>query len=192
MQSILLGVALGLLLYEPLAEAHGLKKRKTDEPEVVTETVRVDLETFPGAEPQEAITIPVVKKETAPVSTPDDIEEEMYWDSLELLACCVESEAGNQSKYGKALVCDVVLNRVDDQSGLFPNDIWDVIMQKYQFSVVLDGRIFQVDPTEETFEVVREELLHRTNTEVLFFTSEGWSQYGTPWKKVEDHYFSTW
>ena len=180
------------MLYEPLAEAHGLKKSKTDEPEVVTETVRVDLETFPGAEPQEAIAIPVVKKETAPVSTPDDIEEEMYWDSLELLACCVESEAGNQSKYGKALVCDVVLNRVDDQSGLFPNDIWDVIMQKYQFSVVLDGRIFQVDPTEETFEVVREELLHRTNTEVLFFTSEGWSQYGTPWKKVEDHYFSTW
>ena len=181
------------MLYEPIAEAHGVRnKNDRNLTEVMTEDVRVDPEYIPGSEPLEGETRTLIQVPVQPVSTPDDIEGEMYWDSLELLACCVEAEAGNQSRYGKALVCDVVLNRVDDQSGLFPDDIWDVIMQKFQFTVVLNGSIFRVDPTEETFEVIKEELEHRTNSKVLFFTSEGWSKYGTPWKKVEDHYFSTW
>lgn len=121
-------------------------------------------------------------------ATPDDIEEEMYYDSLELLALCVEAEAGNQGLIGKKYVCDVILNRVDDKD--FPDSITDVIMQKNQFSVVLDGRIWEVEPTEETFQAVREELESRTNYDVLFFSCEGYSQYGTDWKKIGDHYFS--
>lgn len=125
---------------------------------------------------------------------PDDLEAEYYCDSLELLACCVEAEAGNQDLYGKKLVVDVVLNRVD--SSEFPDNITDVIMQcsssgVYQFSVVGDGRIFTVEPSEETFQAVQEELEARTNSEVLFFTAEGFSPYGTDWQKVGDHYFST-
>jgi N-acetylmuramoyl-L-alanine amidase len=120
--------------------------------------------------------------------TPDDIAEEKYYDSLELLACCIEAEAGNQDMYGKRLVCDTVLNRVDDAA--FPNNITDVIMQPYAFSVVLDGRINQVSPSDETYEVVREEIKNRTNSKVLFFTAEGYSEYGTDWQKVGDHYFS--
>lgn len=68
-------------------------------------------------------------------ATPDDIEEEMYYDSLELLALCIEAEAGNQGLIGKKYVCDVILNRVDDED--FPDSITDVILQKNQFSVVL-------------------------------------------------------
>jgi N-acetylmuramoyl-L-alanine amidase len=64
-------------------------------------------------------------------------------------------------------------------------------LQQNQFSVVLDGRIWQVEPTEETFQAVREELESRTNYEVLFFTSEGYIEYGTDWKQIGDHYFST-
>lgn len=30
-----------------------------------------------------------------PYETPEEIAEEEYWDSLELLALCVEAEAGN-------------------------------------------------------------------------------------------------
>ena len=55
--------------------------------------------------------IPEHKKIEYPVlpePTPDDIEEEMYWDSLELLACCVEAESGNQSEEGKRLVTDEI------------------------------------------------------------------------------------
>jgi len=127
-------------------------------------------------------------------SEEDDLEDELYYDSLELLACCVEAEAGNQSRYGKKLVVDVVLNRVDNPN--FPDNITDVIMQRlgshYQFGVVYDGRIYTVEPSEETFAVIQEELQTRTNSEVVFFTTEGFSQYGDPWGKVGDHYFSTW
>lgn len=126
--------------------------------------------------------------------TPDDLELEYYYDSLELLACCVEAEAGNQGLYGKKLVADVVLNRVDSPD--FPDNITDVILQcgnngVYQFSVVGDGRIYAVEPTEETFQAVREELENRTNKDILFFTAEGFSPYGSAWEKVGDHYFST-
>ena len=44
------------------------------------------------------------------VDTPAEIEEEMYYDSLEMLAICVEAEAGNQSMEGKRLVAAVILN----------------------------------------------------------------------------------
>lgn len=126
--------------------------------------------------------------------TPDDLKLEYYYDGLELLALCVEAEAGNQGLYGKKLVADVVLNRVDSPD--FPDTITDVILQcgnngVYQFSVVCDGRIDAVEPTEETFQAVREELERRTNKDILFFTSEGFSPYGSAWEKVGDHYFST-
>lgn len=121
-------------------------------------------------------------------TTDEELAEEAYYDSLELLAMCVEAEAGNQGLIGKKYVVDVVLNRVDDED--FPDSITDVIMQQNQFSVVLDGRIWQTVPTEETFQAVREELESRTNYQVLFFTCEGYSEYGTPWEKIGDHYFS--
>lgn len=126
--------------------------------------------------------------------TPDDLKLEYYYDSLELLALCVEAEAGDQGLYGKKLVADVVLNRVDSPD--FPDNITDVILQcgnngVYQFSVVGDGRIYAVEPTEETFQAVREELESRTNKDILFFTAEGFSPYGSAWEKVGDHYFST-
>ena len=57
--------------------------------------------------------------------TPEELEEEMYYDSLEYLAACVEAEAGNQPLYGRQLVVDVVLNRIDDPD--FPDNIYDVI-----------------------------------------------------------------
>lgn len=124
--------------------------------------------------------------------TEEDIREEMYYDSLELLALCVEAEAGNQSLYGKRLVVDVILNRVDDTTGNWPDTIAEVIAQPYQFSTYWNGAIDKAVPSEETFEAVRMELEERINTEILFFTSEGWGDYGTPWEKVEDHYFCTW
>jgi len=120
--------------------------------------------------------------------TEEELAEEAYYDSLELLALCVEAEAGNQGLIGKKYVVDVVLNRVDDPD--FPDNITDVIMQKNQFSVVLDGRIWEVEPTEETFQAVREELENRTNYDVLYFTCEGFHPCGQDWKKIGDHYFS--
>ena len=63
--------------------------------------------------------------------TEEEIAEEEYWDSLELLAICVEAEAGNQGLEGKRMVVDVILNRVDDPD--WPGTIEEVISQPVQF-----------------------------------------------------------
>lgn len=123
--------------------------------------------------------------------TPDDLEAELWADSLEYLACCVEAEAGNQSELGKRLVCDTVLNRFD--SGKYET-LYDVINEEhngvYQYSAVEDGRIFEVIPAEDTYRIVAEEIENRTNTEVLYFRTKQYHTFGTPLFKEDNHYFS--
>lgn len=123
--------------------------------------------------------------------TKDELEAELWTDSLEYLACCVEAEAGNQSESGKRLVCDTVLNRFD--SGKYET-LYDVINEEhngvYQYSVVEDGRIFEVTPAEDTYRIVAEEIENRTNTEVLYFRTKRYHTFGTPLFKEDRHYFS--
>ena len=123
--------------------------------------------------------------------TPDDLEAELWADSLEYLACCVEAEAGNQSELGKRLVCDTVLNRFD--SGKYEN-LYDVINEEhngvYQYSAVEDGSIFEAIPAEDTYRIVAEEIENRTNTEVLYFRTKQYHTFGTPLFKEDEHYFS--
>lgn len=124
--------------------------------------------------------------------TPDELEDESYYDSLEMLAMCVEAEAGNQSLLGKRMVVDVILNRVDDEGEDWPDTIEGVISQPYQFSTYWDGSMEEVyEPSEETILAVQMELEERSYPGIFYFTAEGFAEYGTPWKKVEDHYFST-
>ncbi|MBE5852877.1 MAG: cell wall hydrolase [Lachnospiraceae bacterium] len=122
------------------------------------------------------------------VDTPKDIEAEMAADAMELLACVVEAEAGIEDELGKRLVVDTVLNRVDSDE--FPDSIYDVIMQQNAFETITNGRAYEVTPTEETYRVVREELKHRTNYDVLYFCYTGYSRYGTPLFKEGRHYFN--
>lgn len=116
-----------------------------------------------------------------------DLVDEAYFDSLEMLACCVEAEAGTQDKFGKRLVVDVILNRV--ASDRFPNDIPSVITQKGQFAVHANGAMYRVIPSEETYEAVREELEQRTDTQILFFSAHNYNKCCTPAYKHQDHYF---
>lgn len=121
----------------------------------------------------------------------EQIREEMYWDSMELLAICVEAEAGNQGMEGKRLVADVILNRADDGSGEWPDTIEGVITQYPQFASYWDGGMDRVaEPSEETFEAVRMELKERSYPGIYYFREGGWPEYGTPWRKVGDHYFN--
>ena len=119
--------------------------------------------------------------------TPEQLAEEEYFDSLEVLACCVEAESGNQDLIGKQLVVDVVLNRVD--SDRFPNDIVSVITQGEQFTTWENGQIEMIEPSEETYLAVKLELESRSNSEVLFFTAGRYNPYCIPLFKHGDHYF---
>ena len=64
-------------------------------------------------------------------------EYDPYW-----LSRVIYAESGNQPMEGMLGVGNVVLNRVRDESGIFPNDIRGVIFQENQFSVVDNGTIF--------------------------------------------------
>ena len=115
-------------------------------------------------------------------------DDEIFCDSLEILAICVEAEAGNQDLYGKRLVVDVILNRVD--SDRFPDTIEGVISQKYQFTTYWDGSMGRVDePSPETYEAVKMELESRTDDSILFFTAGNYNTYCTPAYRYGDHYF---
>ena len=128
----------------------------------------------------------------APVQLdPVDIEEEEYWDSLELLAICVEAEAGNQGLQGKRLVADVILNRAEDTSGQWPDTISGVISQKNQFTSYWDGGMADIwEPSEETYQAVKMEVEQRGYPGIYYFREGQWSDYGTPWRKTGAHYFS--
>ena len=117
------------------------------------------------------------------------IEEEGYFDDLELMAACVEAEAGNQGLDGKRMVADVILNRVEDPA--WPNTIEGVITQKYQFSTYWNGAMDSVSISDETFEACKMELKERGWPGIYYFTAGGYGEYGTPWRKVGDHYFCT-
>ena len=117
------------------------------------------------------------------------IEEEGYFDDLELMAGCVEAEAGNQGLDGKRMVADVILNRVEDPE--WPNTIEGVITQKYQFSTYWNGAMDSVSISDETFEACKMELKERGWPGIYYFTAGGYGEYGTPWRKVGDHYFCT-
>lgn len=122
---------------------------------------------------------------------PVDIEEEEYWDSLELLAICVEAEAGNQGLQGKRLVADVILNRAEDTSGQWPDTISGVISQKNQFTSYWDGGMADIwEPSEETYQAVKMEVEQRGYPGIYYFREGQWSDYGTPWRKTGAHYFS--
>lgn len=134
-----------------------------------------------------SFTIPIsVKAAPSGYDIYGELSEEMYQDDLGLLAMVVYAEAGNQDLYGKRLVVDTVLNRVD--SPYFPNTIRDVIYQKNQFST-----IYILGPvTDECYEAVALELEERSDPQVLFFNCIGFTEYGSPAYKYGDHYFSYW
>lgn len=136
-----------------------------------------------AAMPEDALT------EEESSMTQEELECEKYYDNLELLAILTEAEAGNQGLIGKRMVVDVVLNRVDHPD--WPNSIAEVILEPNQFSSYWDGGVDRVvEPSEETYLAVRMELQERSYPSIYYFTAGKYGNYGTPWRKVGDHYFS--
>ena len=76
----------------------------------------------------------------------------------------VEAEAGGESYEGKVAVAASILNRVNSDE--WPDTITETIFQVttyngvsyYQYSPVLDRRIYEVTPSEETIQAVHEAL----------------------------------
>ena len=134
--------------------------------------------------PATAVTTTITKNQVVPSSA-----------TYKIFAGLLQAEAGNQDEYGKRLVVDTVLNRVNDPQ--FPDTILEVIYQPYQFSVVKNGQLQKyidgkLEIPEENYRIIAEELFDQADYDVVFFQSGGWSSYGQPAYKYGDHYFNKW
>ena len=137
---------------------------------------------------------PTKTPEPTPVPTPTPTPEPVYEldlteDEIKLIALCTMAEAEGESELGKRLVIDTILNRVDDDT--WPNTVKGVVYQDGQYTAMHGSRVRRVSATEEVCQLVREELIKRTNYEVVYFRTKGYhKRFGTPLFKEGNHYFS--
>ena len=152
--------------------------------------VEKTVETTSKPEPME---IPVVEEvEPEPEAKPEPEpkpEISMSKEDMELIAHMTMAEAEGESEYGQRLVIDTILNRVD--SSTFPDSVYGVLYQPYQFSSIKDGRFARCHVKKELYELVVEEVQNRTNYDVIFFRTGHYSEYGTPLFKEGAHYFNS-
>ena len=115
---------------------------------------------------------------------------EKFYEDLELLEAITIAEAGNQSELGKRLVIDTVLNRIDSDRWRDDDTIWEVIAHPYQFETYTNGAYMRVDSDESVAVLIEQELLNRTNYDVIYFKTGGYFS-GVPAVLQEgDHWFS--
>ena len=109
-----------------------------------------------------------------------------YIDDISYFAHCVVAEAGNQDEYGQRLVIDVILNRCDK----YNMSTKDIINMPNQFAVVDNGAINKADVEPYIYELIMQEILQRTNSEVLYFRTNYYHSFGIPVLHHQDHFFS--
>ena len=110
-------------------------------------------------------------------------------DDAVLIAKLVLAEAEGEPEMGKRLVIDTVLNRLESED--FPNTVYDVVYQPYHYDPAWDGRINLFSELDDAFKLVVDEIHNRTNSEVLYFRTDKFHEFGTPMEQVGNHYFST-
>lgn len=148
-------------------------------------SVEKTVETMPKPDPVEIQGV-VEKQEPEPEPEP---EISMSKEDMKLIAHMTMAEAEGETEYGQRLVIDTILNRVD--SSTFPNSVYGVLYQPYQFSSIKDGRFTRCHVKKELYELVVEEVQNRTNYDVIFFRTGHYSEYGTPLFKEGAHYFNS-
>ncbi len=72
-------------------------------------------------------------------------EDDLFW-----LSRVIYAESGNQVLEGKMGVGIVVLNRVNDKTGIWPDSVKGVISQRNQFSTYKNGRLANRTPNAES------------------------------------------
>ena len=109
-----------------------------------------------------------------------------YIDDISYFAHCVMAEAGNQDEYGQRLVIDVILNRCDK----YNMSTKEIINMPNQFAVVDNDAIYNVEVEPYIYELIMQEILQRTNSEVLYFRTNHYHSFGIPVLHHQAHFFS--
>lgn len=135
-------------------------------------------------ERQAPATVLQMKEAWIPNDTP---ELDALYDQFEELCQGVMDEGGNtETELGIRYMADGILNRVDSE--LFPDNIHDVIWQKGQFACTAD--FYKWVPTEKVIRICAEEVLHRTNTKILYWRTDHYHAGTTPIAHEGHHYYS--
>ena len=100
--------------------------------------------------------------------------DEDFYDDLELLAEITLAEAGNQSELGKRLVIDTVLNRIDSDMWRDDYTIRETVTHPGQYETYSNEAYTRVELNEDICRIVEEELLNRTNYDVIYFQTGGY------------------
>ena len=116
--------------------------------------------------------------------------DEQFLADLDLLAAITLAEAGNQPEEGKRWVIDTVLNRIDSDKWRDDYTIWETIVHPNQYDTYRNGAYTRVTIDEDIRRLVEEELLNRTNYDVIYFKTDGYFTGAPQIDKVGDHYFS--
>lgn len=132
---------------------------------------------------------PPIEMETTEKSVKDIWLHPISQEEIDLIALVTMAEAEGETELGKRLVIDTILNRVDDSH--FPDTVHDVIYYPNAFSSMWNGRVDRCSVKDEIVELIKEELLERTNYECVLFTAGGYSTYGEPMFQECCHYFSS-
>ena len=152
-----------------------------EEPELIVEESITDIVTtnYIDDYPFEEVDVMINEQ-----SVEDPIVEEIAQtyilteEEIDLVALITMAEVEGESELAKRLVIDTILNRVDDE--YFPDTVHGVIYAPSQFSCVWNGRVDRCYVMEDIRALVEEELLCRTNSEVLYFRADYYFDWGTP------------
>ena len=188
-------VGAGASIYSIVAfSAPEKPQRQVPEPVVMTNTAYkvkpVEVVSVPYTVTRKVMATPV---ETAPVETTSAVKSEsnskrvISEAEFEYIVKTVWAESGNQDELGQRYVTDCIINRKKKYKC---KNYYDVIQAKNAFATYSNGMIERAEPTELTYKVVKEELEHRTNTEILYFRTKHYHKFGTPCFKHGAHYFS--
>lgn len=175
-------VALSTLKADPTIEKIDVSISKATEEEIEEEDY------------QKILSQPVVFPDAYYNPETEEYREEEFWDDMELVALICVAEAEGETELGKRLVIDTIFNRVD--SDYFPNTIREVVYAKnpVQYECVWNGRLERVEDGVEYDEyiasLVIEELNNRTNSEVVYFKTNGYFNFGTPIVSEGHHFFN--
>lgn len=143
----------------------------------------------PSEEPVKSETLEVIDIPDEVIPAEPVIETPLEEWEIVLIARLTEAEAGGEPEQGQRLVIDTVLNRMDHYA--FPDTVHDVIYQPYHFSPAWNGGIDCYTGRPDLIQLVREEMIERTDYDVIFFQAGGYSIYGVPMFQVGGHYFSS-
>ena len=112
----------------------------------------------------------------------EEVKEPVLSDE-DIMAIVAECEAGNQEIIGRVAVVATILNRCD----YYGETVETVVYKPNQYAFDKE-----VVPSEESYLAVKIALRERDlfPDTMMWFLPSGYSSYGKPYMKIQDHYFS--